>query len=133
MLLQDRLEGQARPHVLQAFNNREVGEFDFKSLCWNVFMVSLMYSATSPLPAGTTQTFVGIFDAIDRHREIMQHYYNCRLAPLEQQWASFNIHYPDTQPSAFPAWLPSFYDSIVLLIDQEVTPNLKSPTRCSLL
>lgn len=55
----------------------------------------------------------------------MQHYYNCRVAPLEQQWASFSIQYPAPQPpTAFPSWLPTFYDALLLLIDHEVCCQL---------
>lgn len=46
----------------------------------------------------------------------------CRLVPLEQQWHSFKKPDPAApgRHSSFVDWLPSFYDSVLSTVNQEV-------------
>ncbi|PRP79818.1 oligomeric Golgi complex subunit 7-like [Planoprotostelium fungivorum] len=60
---QERLEGLARPQLLQAFTSHDIE---------------------------TSQRFVNIFNKIDRNEQLMDIYYNTRLVSIQNDWNAFD-------------------------------------------
>eukprot|EP01114_Cavostelium_apophysatum_P016213 TRINITY_DN455_c0_g1_i1.p1 TRINITY_DN455_c0_g1~~TRINITY_DN455_c0_g1_i1.p1 ORF type:complete len:742 (+),score=173.09 TRINITY_DN455_c0_g1_i1:323-2548(+) len=97
--LQDRLEGLVRPQLLQAFTQQETD---------------------------AALQFVNIFEKINRSAQLLDYYYRCRQLPLDQYWNSLekNIQNFDQESQGenpFVKWLPSFYDEVLLLVNNEVS------------
>lgn len=74
----------------------------------------LMEAFTSHDTAASLQ-YIKIFGQIDRTTELQQYYRSCRLKPLEDYWGTF-----DGQTTQLVAWLPSFYDTIVAMLSEEL-------------
>lgn len=54
---------------------------------------------------------------------MLQFYYQCRKAPLENLWNSFDKKGANT--TSFVKWLPTFYDEVLLEIREEVCFGVK--------